>query len=220
MIRVFHPGSRSRIRMLIFYPSYIPDRGVKKAPDVRSGSATLVRRLRTLASHLLIYSFFLFRISSLIWRAWGRRGNGTGEESRSFARFYLGTWRSISASASSPSTRSLIPCTSAPCSSTPTSRRCWLSRKRNWPWIFWRPGHLWVMMAAAERPLPSAAGPQQQSLFQRTTRARRAVPPPLKGLDSSSLWSFQADSLGCLRLTAFPPALQMTSRRFATSSAP
>ncbi len=39
MIRVFHPGSR--IRMLIFYPSQIPDPGVKKAPDPGSGSATL-----------------------------------------------------------------------------------------------------------------------------------------------------------------------------------
>ncbi len=31
MIRVLHPGSR--IRMLTFYPSRIPDPGVKKAPD-------------------------------------------------------------------------------------------------------------------------------------------------------------------------------------------
>ncbi len=36
MIRVVHPGSGSRI--LIFYPSRIPDPGVKKAPD--PGSAT------------------------------------------------------------------------------------------------------------------------------------------------------------------------------------
>jgi hypothetical protein len=39
MIRVVHPGSR--IRMLTFYPSWIPDPGVKKAPDPGSGSATL-----------------------------------------------------------------------------------------------------------------------------------------------------------------------------------
>jgi hypothetical protein len=39
MIRVVHPGSR--IRMLTFYPSRIPDPGVKKAPDPGSGSATL-----------------------------------------------------------------------------------------------------------------------------------------------------------------------------------
>jgi hypothetical protein len=40
MIRVVHPGSR--IRKLTFYPSRIPDPGVKKAPDPGSGSATLV----------------------------------------------------------------------------------------------------------------------------------------------------------------------------------
>jgi hypothetical protein len=32
-----------RIRILIFYPSRIPDPGVKKAPDPGSGSATLLR---------------------------------------------------------------------------------------------------------------------------------------------------------------------------------
>ncbi len=36
MIRGVHPGSR--IRMVTFYPSRIPDSGVKKAPD--PGSAT------------------------------------------------------------------------------------------------------------------------------------------------------------------------------------
>jgi hypothetical protein len=41
MIRVVHPGSR--IRMLTFYPSRIPDPGVKKAPDPGSGSATLLK---------------------------------------------------------------------------------------------------------------------------------------------------------------------------------
>jgi hypothetical protein len=39
MIRDVHPGSR--IRILIFYPSRIPDPGVKKAPDSESGSLTL-----------------------------------------------------------------------------------------------------------------------------------------------------------------------------------
>ncbi len=39
MIRVVHSGFR--IRILTFYPSRIPDRGVKKAPDPGSGSATL-----------------------------------------------------------------------------------------------------------------------------------------------------------------------------------
>jgi hypothetical protein len=39
MIRVVDP--EPRIRMLTFYPSRIPDPGVKKAPDPGSGSATL-----------------------------------------------------------------------------------------------------------------------------------------------------------------------------------
>jgi hypothetical protein len=38
MIRAVHPGSGSRIRILIFYPSRIPDPGIKKPPD--PGSAT------------------------------------------------------------------------------------------------------------------------------------------------------------------------------------
>ncbi len=42
MIRVVS----SRIRILIFYPSWIPDPGVKKAPDPGSGSATLFSRLQ------------------------------------------------------------------------------------------------------------------------------------------------------------------------------
>ncbi len=37
--RKYDPGCSSRIRMLTFYPSRIPDPGVKKAPD--PGSATL-----------------------------------------------------------------------------------------------------------------------------------------------------------------------------------
>jgi hypothetical protein len=39
--RKYYPGCSSRIRMLTFYPSRIPDSGVKKAPDPGSGSATL-----------------------------------------------------------------------------------------------------------------------------------------------------------------------------------
>ena len=39
--RKYDPGCSSRIRMLTFYPSKIPDPGVKKAPDPGSGSATL-----------------------------------------------------------------------------------------------------------------------------------------------------------------------------------
>jgi hypothetical protein len=40
--RKYDPGCSSRIRILIFYPSLIPDQGVKKAPDPGFGSATLV----------------------------------------------------------------------------------------------------------------------------------------------------------------------------------
>jgi hypothetical protein len=40
MIRVVHPGSR--IRILTFYPSRIPDPGVKRALGLGSGSATLL----------------------------------------------------------------------------------------------------------------------------------------------------------------------------------
>jgi hypothetical protein len=43
MIRVVHP--ESRIRMLTFYLSRIPDPGVKKAPDPGYGSATLAYTL-------------------------------------------------------------------------------------------------------------------------------------------------------------------------------
>jgi hypothetical protein len=38
----YDPGCSSRIRILIFFPSRIPDSGVKKAPDPGSGSATLL----------------------------------------------------------------------------------------------------------------------------------------------------------------------------------
>ena len=39
--RKYDLGCSSRIRMLTFYPSRIPDPGVKKAPDPGSGTATL-----------------------------------------------------------------------------------------------------------------------------------------------------------------------------------
>jgi hypothetical protein len=39
--RKYDPGCSSRIRILTFYPSRIPDPGVKKAPDPGSGFATL-----------------------------------------------------------------------------------------------------------------------------------------------------------------------------------
>jgi hypothetical protein len=41
--RKYDPGFSSRIRILIFYPSRIPDPEVIKAPDPGSGSATLWR---------------------------------------------------------------------------------------------------------------------------------------------------------------------------------
>jgi hypothetical protein len=40
--RKYDPDCSSGIRILIFYPSRIPDPGVKKAPDPGSSSATLV----------------------------------------------------------------------------------------------------------------------------------------------------------------------------------
>jgi hypothetical protein len=40
--RKYDPGCSSRIRILIFYPSRVPDPGVKKAPDPGSGSARLI----------------------------------------------------------------------------------------------------------------------------------------------------------------------------------
>jgi hypothetical protein len=40
MIWDVHPGSGSRIRILIYYPSRIPDAEIQKAPD--PGSGTLV----------------------------------------------------------------------------------------------------------------------------------------------------------------------------------
>ncbi len=40
--RKYDQGSSSRIRILTFYPSRIPDPGVKKASDPGSGSATLL----------------------------------------------------------------------------------------------------------------------------------------------------------------------------------
>jgi hypothetical protein len=50
MIRDVHPGSR--VRILIFYPSRIPDPGVKKAPDPRS--ATLVQSLLNVSTSVYI----------------------------------------------------------------------------------------------------------------------------------------------------------------------
>ncbi len=40
--RKYHSGCSSRIQILIFYPSRIPDPGVPKAPDPGSGSVTLL----------------------------------------------------------------------------------------------------------------------------------------------------------------------------------
>jgi hypothetical protein len=52
MIRVVHPRSGSRIRILTFNPSKIPDPGVKTASD--PGSATLPVGLREKSGTLTI----------------------------------------------------------------------------------------------------------------------------------------------------------------------
>jgi hypothetical protein len=70
--RKYDPGCSSRIRMLTFYPSRIPDPGVKKAPDPGSGSATLltwprftnfdkksIRNISDLLKYLSRSSFFI-----------------------------------------------------------------------------------------------------------------------------------------------------------------
>jgi hypothetical protein len=51
MIQVVHPGSQ--IRILTFYPSPIPDPGVKKAPVPGSGSATLTGYIPALRCSLV-----------------------------------------------------------------------------------------------------------------------------------------------------------------------
>ncbi len=62
--RKYDPGCSSRIRIITFYPSRIPDPGVKKAPDPGSGSATQVVPV-LLPIHSLwsfsVFAFFLFR---------------------------------------------------------------------------------------------------------------------------------------------------------------
>ncbi len=70
MIRVVHFGSS--ILILTFYPSRIPDPGVKKkAPDPGSRSATLARYLSvctgTTALTNLIWPAGIFKISKLGW---------------------------------------------------------------------------------------------------------------------------------------------------------
>ncbi len=42
LIRDLHPGSGSQNRILIFYPSWISDPGVKKAPDPGSARSKLL----------------------------------------------------------------------------------------------------------------------------------------------------------------------------------
>jgi hypothetical protein len=54
--RKYDPGCSSQIRILIFYPSRIPDLGVKKVPDPGSGSATLLRGIKiTIFSYSFAY---------------------------------------------------------------------------------------------------------------------------------------------------------------------
>ncbi len=65
MIRVVHPGSRS----WFFYPSRIPDEGVKKAPDPGAGSATLFSYLAPRTLYLGPRTRYLGpRISHLVTR--------------------------------------------------------------------------------------------------------------------------------------------------------
>ncbi len=68
MIRVLHPGSGFRIR--IFYPSRIPDPGVKKPPG--PGSAALIKPAITRYKKLLIglpeflvHFYFIFSITKV-----------------------------------------------------------------------------------------------------------------------------------------------------------
>jgi hypothetical protein len=51
--RKYDPGCSSRIRILTFYLSQIPDPGVKKAPDPGSGSATVVAHPECLSRILI-----------------------------------------------------------------------------------------------------------------------------------------------------------------------
>ena len=66
MIRIVHPGSR--IQMLTFYPSWIPDPGVKKAPDPGSGSATLNVTKKNQFSDPPPHTFGY----TLVWMCWNR----------------------------------------------------------------------------------------------------------------------------------------------------
>ncbi len=54
--RKYDLGCSSRIRMLTFYPSRIPDPGVKRAPDPGSGFATLDVSVRKLGWNCTVYS--------------------------------------------------------------------------------------------------------------------------------------------------------------------
>ncbi len=71
------------------------DPGINKVPDPICNPALNNQKV----SKCLNFFCFLFRIFSLIWRAWGLLENGTGEESRSSARRCLAMWRNISPSA-------------------------------------------------------------------------------------------------------------------------
>jgi hypothetical protein len=57
--RIFDPGCSSRIRILTFYPSWMPDPGVKKAPNLVSGSATLrIRMFGSSGSRIYMQKLF------------------------------------------------------------------------------------------------------------------------------------------------------------------
>ncbi len=64
MIRVVPSGSGSRIRILIFPPSGIPDLAVKKAPDHGSGSATL-KTLKNIMNEMSIAPYICSRFLAI-----------------------------------------------------------------------------------------------------------------------------------------------------------
>jgi hypothetical protein len=64
--RKYETGCSSRIRILTFYPSRIPDLGIKKAPDPGSGSATLFVRDVKIIFLLYLIMIFCIRYNGLV----------------------------------------------------------------------------------------------------------------------------------------------------------
>jgi hypothetical protein len=63
--REYDPVCSSRIRILLFYPSRIPDPGVKRAPDPGSGSATQYKNIGSVPLSVR-YQFNLFTMCLLM----------------------------------------------------------------------------------------------------------------------------------------------------------